>query len=1069
MSSRLLTALTLCCAPFAHAATETIPLAGEWEFAADSAPEEGRAAGPLPGRIRLPGTTDEAGVGGLQADTGKNLGVLVRKHDFLGVAWYSREIVIPPAETDSTWTLTLERVIWQSRVFVDGKEAGPAEDSLCTPHVHRLGRLAPGRHRLTLRVDNRMIHPIGNKNHAYGEQTQSRWNGVVGRIELRREADVEIGAARVFADAEGRVRVESDLRGNIEGAKLRVRITDPESGATLGEASADAASGAGSLPVAISGPVVRWSEFTPKLYEARIDLTRGDTVADRVIRRFGFRTVSREGNRLRLNGTPLFLRGNLDCVHFPKTGYPATTKAEWLAIFRRYLEHNFNHVRFHSWCPPEAAFEAADELGLIVQAEGPIWIDGWMTHPNERPEMDTEGYPQGLGKGDRTIDAFARAEFRRILDTYGDHPSFCLFAFGNELGPSDFAVTGRWVGELKRHDPRRLYAASTARAITPECDFNATHSIPGIGACRQHYEAGTDWDYEKAYSRAPVPILAHEVGQWPVYPEWSLCEKFTGTLRNTRLEKLREQARANGVLADQPEFTRASGAISRILYKDEIESFLRTADCRGFQLLSMQDFQGQGEAYVGWLDCFWDSKGVTSAADFRGHCAPIVALARFRSPVLTDGETLAADLLVRNDGPADIADRTLAAVLTDEAGHPLARRELRVSGARGGLIRAGRVEFTVSAPHPTRLHLRLELEGKSEANAYPFWVFPKKENLPPAPVVTTFGEFSPEAEAALAEGKSVLLLAHRLGDARTKKSAAWMPLYWSVPFFPGQNIETLGLVVRNSHPALREFPTEDFGDRQWRSLCAGARGFDLTGLVPESFKPIAQPVPDFHLNRKLASLFECRVGPGRLLVCGYDLEADTPEARQLRLSLARHVASRDFAPTHDIPAEVLRKILVSPAQRETVPPPEFAGAAFYHVAGGKIATDGASAFSTDADRTLAAHDGYRLLNPGAEGLWRDETVSAWHGKRLSFDLAVPSGVAGALWVRFSDHNHAGRTGELRLQGRALTLGKHDSGSGEWVKIDVMREDSLNGPLRFSASCVTGPNLMITHIAFIPKE
>ena len=1044
-------------------------LAGEWRFATD--PQDvgnsvNWAGLTFENSLQLPGTTDEAGIGELQSDTGKDLGILVRKHNYLGVAWFGRDIEIPAESAGLDWQLTLERVIWQSRVFVDGKEIGDPQDSLCTPHVHRLGKLTPSKHQLVIRVDNRMIHPIGNKNHSYGEQTQSRWNGIVGNIILAPVSSIT--SLRVFTHALDKAEIEVGLGGSTDDLQLRASFLDPADGRQIATCTPVPASAMVKLPVIPDSTVSAWSEFSPKTYLARVELLRDGKVLNVRESPFGFRTAAHVGNQLLINGKPAFMRGNLDCIHFPTTGYPSTHKADWIAIFRKYREHNLNLVRFHSWCPPEAAFEAADELGIYIHAEGPIWIDGWMTSPNSRPEMDTEGYPKGLGKNDRSIDTFAMAEYRRILDTYGNHPSFVFFCFGNELGPSDFSVTGRWVGELKKHDPRHLYAASTARTITGNCDFNATHSIPGVGPCRQHYQFGTNWDYEDKYSRAPVPIMAHEIGQWPVYPDWKLCEKFTGTLRNTRLEKMRDQAMANGVFHDQPVFTRASGSLNQRLYKDEVESFLRTPSCRGFQLLSLQDFQGQGEAYVGWFDCFWHSKGTTAPEDFRGYCAPVVALAKLSSYVFTDGDTLACELLVRNDGPADLNNSKLTARVIDEMGATLAASTFTFCANIGEVVTIGKSGIPLTAPRARRLTLVLDLEGKAEANTYPLWVYPKHltETTDTDALVTH--EFGPDTEAALASGKSVLLIANNLGDEHTKHCAAWMPLYWSVPFFPGQSIETLGLVVRNEHPAFADFPTGHFNDWQWHRLCSGARGFDLTGKVPESFKPIAQPVTDFHLNRKLGSIFECKVGKGKLLVCGYNISANLPEAKQLRHSLLRYVCSKKFQPNQELDVGTLHVLLKHPANAELSLPAGFENAGFYLIAAGHLANAGNGPADPELNRALLAKKNYKLTAMQADGTWKDARCTAWYGKKLGFQLQVPSGTAGTLYVKFSDHNANGRTGKFTLEGRESSLGKHDEADGHWVKLDIMREDALDSKLVFSAECLTGPNLMITHVAFVPK-
>ncbi len=1042
-------------------------LSGKWAFKLDPNDQgikENWAKSKLSDSIKLPGTTDEAGYGPMGPETPDRVGVLTRRHEYLGATWYSRTIDIPNDWNGNNIELYLERVMWQSQVWLDGKEVSATEDSLCVPHVHSLGKLTPGKHTLTVRIDNRMIHPIGNKNHAYGEQTQSRWNGAVGRIELISRPDSQVEALRVFTELDGTARFEVSSSGKLSGVKVQASVIDPATGKVIGKTSADSAKKLQNLTLKCSNPTI-WSEFTPKTYQAKVELLHNGKVIDSKSSVFGFRKISRDGNKLFINDKPAYMRGNLDCVHFVKTGYPSPYKKDWLKIFKIYKKHNLNHVRFHSWCPPKAAFEAADELGIYIQAEGPIWIDWWMTKPDKRPHMNTEAYPQGIGKSDRTLDQFAKAEFRRILDEYGNHPSFMFFCFGNELGTSNFAETGKWVKEYKEHDPRRLYAASTARTITENCDFSATHAVPGVGWVRQHYEFGTNWDYEKRYSQTKVPIISHEIGQWPVYPDWNIIDKFDGVLRNTRLERMCDKAKVNGVFEDQKAFTRSSGAVNQRMYKDEIEGFQRTPSCRGFQLLQMQDFQGQGEAYVGWLDCFWDDKGTTDIDAFRGYCAPVVAMAKLPSYVFVDGQTFEAGLVVRNDSGKEIKGRKLTVVLKDSNGKAIATEKYTFSAADGEVASVGKFSTTIKTTKATRLNLELILEGKKENNTYPLWIYPKtlpeiKNNIVEADY------FDSDVIEALNQGKSVLLNASKLGNDSCKKNARWRPLYWSVPFFPGQGAETLGLVVRDEHPAYANFPTEYFNDWNWYRICSGARGFDLTGKVPVAYKPIAQPVTDFHINKKLGSIFELKVGKGKLLVSGYDLARNEPEMKQLKYSLLKYMTSDKFAPQQTMPTAELEKIFYVTPVAPVVVPKGFENALFYAKAGGKLRAIGCKKWNKKYDAVPVAKGvTYKVK---ADGVYKDNVGCAWHGKNIEVDFKVPDGILADIYIHLHDWNNQGREGEVFFEGREYKLGKH-AGKGKWVKLMVMREDANDGELKLKTVCTKSNNLMITAIAIIPKD
>jgi beta-galactosidase len=916
----------------AAAGGESLSLQGDWAFRLDPngvGERESWQQQALPDRIRLPGTTDQAGYG--TRTKGIEGGYLSRVHKHVGPAWYQREIEIPPSWAGRQIDLLLERVLWESRVWVDNKPCG-SQDSLGTPHWHQLGNLAPGKHRLTIRVNNAMIHPIGDKGHCYTEETQTIWNGLVGRIELRPHDRVWIKQMRVFTDNNGFVRVEATL-GNesfdpVAGA-LSLQILEQAAGRVVGAGKMEFSTARGlrpdhshilytEYPVEIAAQLSEspklWDEFSPALYRAEVELRTGGKppCADRQAATFGFRQIAKDGRRLLVNGRPTFIRGNLDCVHFPLTGYPACDVESWRRIFQIYKDYGLNQVRFHSWCPPEAAFQAADELGLYIQAEV-LWIDAYMSAPNPRFGMNTPGYPQGVGKNDRTIDQYVRAEMRRMFDVYGNHPSFAMFVIGNEMGSSNFEVMSQWIKEEKARDPRRLYSASTARKITPTDDFSDTHNIPEVGTVVNQFGIPhTDWDYENSYRRAPVPIVAHEMGQMAVYPCWDEIGKYTGVLRARNLEGFRQQARRNGIESQSRELQLASGASNRIVYKNEIEAQLRSPSCSGVSWLSMQDYSGQGEALVGWLDSFYDSKGLVTPAEFRRYCNATVPLARFNKYVWVGGEKFRAVAQVAHWGPRPLLKAVGVWRLRDSQGSVIVKGQSpAVDLPVGAVTTLGPIEVDLPpAVKAARLVLDIALENTQFANQWNLWSFPK--DMGPsdhANVVVT--DSLDTALGELSQGKRVLLLAHRLGPGNGARYAAWMPVFWSATYCPGQDRETLGALVQDRHPALAKFPTESHLDWQWHEICAGGRGFVLDDL-PADYRPIVQPVDDFHSNHKLGSVFEFRTKQGgKLLVCGYNLAdnlAGRPAARQLRRSLLDYAGGPAFDPKQEVAPQYLTKL-----------------------------------------------------------------------------------------------------------------------------------------------------------------
>jgi beta-galactosidase len=1073
-------------------AADALDLSGRWALrldAEDRGVAESWFAAPLDTRdqIALPGTTDRAGFGEPAADL--NPGHLTRPHRFVGPAWYERTIEIPKDWVGQQVDLFLERVLWESRVWIDGQPVPGEQDSLGTPHVHELGmvdgagapspradglgsgRLQVGKHRLTIRVDNRMIHPIGDRGHCYTEFTQSIWNGLLGRMELRARPAVSLGRVRVFPAADRKsVRVEAEIRagtegrGGVQGSVFRVQDGRRSTCGRLVHQVAWTATGAVAqleIPVSEATP---WDEFAPTLYELELSLNPELGTLKPVALRatFGFRTLARDGNRLLINGRPSFMRGNMDCAQYPREGHPPLDVEGWRRVFRIYQSYGINQVRFHSWCPPEAAFIAADEMGLYLQPEV-LWIDGWMGSPNARKDMDTPGYPKGVGKSDRTIDAYVRAEMRRMLDTYGNHPSFCFFAIGNELGSSDFKVMGDWIAEEKARDPRRLYAASTARAITPADDFADTHNLPGLGSTvNQLGVPHTDWDYQGAYGRAPVPTIAHESGQMPVHPDWREIAKYTGPLKATGLDVFRAAARSNGVEQQSADFQKASGHLQSIIYKGEMEALLRSPGCAGISWLSVQDFPGQGEALVGWLDSFLDNKGYLAPADFRRYSATTVPLARFAKYTWTTGETFTATIQVAHWGRDVLKGAAVTWSLGGQAGR-FAPQDLPV----GTVTALGVITQSLAGLRaPQSVDLRVEIEGTDFHNTWSLWVYPDAP-APAAPANVLVTERPAEAWSALEAGARVVLLAHAFGEA---KHAAWMPLFWSSRFFPGQHRDTLGALVRAEHPALAQFPTGLGLDWQWHQVCEGARGFVLDDQ-PAAYRPIVQPISDFHFNHKLGSVFEfATAGGGRLLACGYDLVnrlAQRPAARQLRTSLLAYAAGPAFRPDTVLAHARFQQLFPSRVPTPLAAAPAgFESAVLYVRAGARHPGRGDVPWRADYDEALVREGfGYDVT---CNAVWKDDQGVAWWGAptlRVTITCAKPE--LYDLHVHFHDWNRNGRSGVLEFEGRTHELGPH-TGAGTWVKLDVLREDALDGRLVLDARVKSGPNLQITALALVPK-
>ena len=893
-------------------ARETLDLAGTWQLKLDvnnemvlKYPERCTSSG----TIELPASLAEKGFGYKTA--GSDFGVLTPEYKYIGKAWYSREIKVPTSWKNKDIEIFLERVLWESRLIIDGEELS-RQDALGTPHVHKIGRLTPGKHTLTIVVDNDMIYNIGDKGHAYGAYTQSIWNGIVGRMEMRAFDPVRIVSVKTYPDIKNealdiRVEISTEVK-----AKLSYEIRSLSSGNVVLDGIEERETIDIDEPISIKvptdGKLKKWSEFTPEVYVLEVSLEAGK-YRDTYTTEFGFSEVSHNGTKILINDNPVFLRGNLDCVHFPLTGYPSCNVEDWEHIFRLYKEYGLNHARFHSWCPPEAAFIAANRIGIYLQAEASIWIDWWMSEDmtlKGRPEMDTKGHPKGLGY-DPKRDSFVVDEMNRMVDVLGNHPSFSMFCIGNELGNSDFDIMNQWVADLKKKDPRRLYAVSTARKITESDDYTATHYIPGVGQTRGLNGPHTDWDFEDVYSEMDIPVIAHEIGQWPVYPRWTEISKYTGVLKARNFEKFEAEAKRNGVADQSEDFARASGALNQLMYKYETESFLRTSSCAGVQLLSMQDYQGQGEALIGWLDAHWDSKGITTPDEFRMHYNTTVPLLRMKKFVWTSDEIFQARVQLSHHGPKPI-HKICRWNISRENGDVIKNGSFEAqSFSVGSLNTLGTISLSLEQMNKAeKLTISLEVDGTGFKNQWEIWVYPSANDEENSDDILVLDKIDNQVKEVLENGGKVLLLANELGTDENSVQANFYPLYWSLTFFPGQGKTCIGLLLKENHSAFHDFPTSYHSDWQWETISKDAKGFILNNM-PESYKPIAQPVDDFHRNNKVGSIFELRVGKGAILVCGYNLNSDLPVARQLKNSLMKYMRSPDFNPQYNVDHTWLEK------------------------------------------------------------------------------------------------------------------------------------------------------------------
>ena len=919
----------------ASAATEALSLDGTWRFQldrADAGLRENWAAKKLAGRIHLPGTLPEQGIGtapstntiwtgGIEDKswftapefapyrTAGNVKLpfwLTPKFYYAGAAWFQREIKVPSDWNGQRVVLTLERPHWETRVWVDGKMFG-TNNSLGTPHEYDLGQLAPGKHTVTIRVDNRRIVDLGENSHSISDHTQGNWNGIAGELSLRATPPLWIEGLQVYPHVANRTITVTGKIGNLTGTAGRRGMLFYVDGNLLQSVAADwtAEGSQFSVEIPLGSEAPLWDEFHPRLLRLTVKL--GDAEASTT---FGLREIATQGTQFTINGRKTFFRGTLDCAAFPKTGHPPTDVAEWKRIIGMAKSYGLNLIRFHSWCPPEAAFQAADELGFYFQVEAGSWANQSTT----------------LGDG-KPVDAWVYAETERILNAYGNHPSFVLMAYGNEPGGKKInAFLNSYVTHFKALDARRLWTSGSG---WPQLAANQFHVTPnpriqawgeGLKSRINATPPETMTDYRTYIAKRTVPVISHEIGQWCAFPDFAEIKKYTGYLQPGNFEIFRDSLNTHHLGDQAKEFLFASGKLQALCYKEDIESALRTPGMGGFELLGLQDFPGQGTAPVGVLDVFWENKGYVSAAEYSRFCNAVVPLARLPKRVFTTNETLTAELEVANFGEAPLINATPYCELVADDGRVVAsqifeRREIAVNNG----IQLGNVSIGLkNIPAPAHYKLVAGFTGTKVKNDWDVWVYPAQAEPKPLLDVTIFHKLGAAALAVLDSGGTVLWLVppdEVRNDAAKPVELGFSSIFWNTAWTKRQPPTTLGILCDPQHPAFAEFPTDGFSNWQWWYLIRHAQPMLLDNL-PVKLHPVVQVIDDWTTNRKLALAFEAKVSKGKLFVCSVDLENDLendPVRRQFRASLLDYLSSPSFRPKVSLPVTALQSLTkVSP-------------------------------------------------------------------------------------------------------------------------------------------------------------
>lgn len=828
------------------------------------------------------------------------------KH-YVGTAWYAKTVTVPKEWRKHRVLLYLERPHIETTVFVNGKETG-RDSSLSVAHEFDITPyIIYGKpNTIAIKIYNGIENVcVGQDSHSVTDQTQGNWNGIIGRMQLQAVPKSYINSLQVYPDARNK-QIHVDLKVADDGKTHKVVLEHRLlSGGSKTTTAISFKGGSHSVTIPMGDNVQLWDEFTPNLYELAATMN-GHTVTTT----FGMRDFTIEGRQFYINNRKTWIRGTVGNCCFPLTGYPPTDETSWIRIFTKCKEYGLNMMRFHSYCPPEAAFAAADKVGFYLQPEGPSW-------PNH-------GVKLGVGM---SIDHYLLNETKRMVEKYGNHPSFCMLAAGNE--PAGNWV--KWVGDFTDYwhatgDNRRVYCGASVGggwAFDPKSDYHVKGGARGLTWDKGAPQSIDNFDAQVVSflqkGRKPVtfdinePYLSHEQGQWCAFPDLKETSLYTGAYKAGNFEIFADMLKDNGMASQADKFLMASGKLQTLAYKYEMERNLRTKDYAGFQLLGLNDYSGQGTALVGVLNVFWKEKGYCTANDWSEFCSPIVPLAKFPKFAYTNAETLSVDVELYNAYKEALTNATTHYTICDNNGNTLTNGTLKGGDIDVGKnIELGNVQLPLnSIESPSRLTLTVSIKADNTSetakNHWDFWVYPDKPQMPSTEGIYITDTLDTKAISTLKAGGKVLITAAGKVRYGSDVKQTYLPVFWNTSWFKMRPPHTTGAYIDTTHPLFKRFPTNNWGNINWWELLNRAQVMNLSKL-PHSYQPAIQPIDTWHVSRKLGMMIEANVLGGKLLMTTMEITGNLDSrivARQMRKAIIEYMQSDDFAPTLQLDAQTI--------------------------------------------------------------------------------------------------------------------------------------------------------------------
>lgn len=910
-----------------------INLHGQWNFELDDKKigiNEKFFNKKLNDTITLPTTTSEAKKGKVNTDI--ELGCLTDLYKFEGYAWFSKEIYFLENNGEKIIELMMERTRI-THVWIDENYVG-TYNSLCTSHHYDITPyINNDKHKITIMVDN-TGYPTGG-GHMTSPDTQTNWNGITGEISINITNKIRLNNVKFYSNIENKTVT---VKGNIVGGEahsISLKVFDDE--ISYDKKRFHIKDSSFEFNYYMGENVKLWSEYNPHIYKMTIEIEKNGEYLSQETFSFGMMAFETTEKKFLINGKETFLRGKHDGLIFPLTAYAPTDVDSWVKVLKTAKEYGINHYRFHTCCPPKAAFEAADLVGIYMEPELPFWgtitIEGDENHDGRMQDyLIEEGF--------------------RILDEFGNHPSFVMMSLGNELWGSK-EVLSSILKRYKEYDSRHLYVQGCnnfqwAPCILDEDDFFSGVRFSGDRLIRGSYAMcdapqghiqttapNTNHNYDEMIRPSikdknlsgevgvkqiqygtgvkevlvseeeelipNVPVISHEIGQYETFPNFNEIEKYTGVLRARNIETFKERLEEKGLINKADMYFKASGKLAAECYKGELETAFRSKELAGFQLLDLQDFSGQGTALVGILDAFMDNKGIISKEEWREFCSDCVLLGEFSKYVWQEKEEFECSVKISNYKEVIHADMYLKAELLSTT-ECIWSEEIKIKELLVGVNDLA--TFKVKLPNclnPQKLTFKLSLSNLNISNHYDIWVYPEVPEISYDTNILVTDNLS-EVIEGISNKKKILYYPEETQNSNSIKGT-YCTDFWCYPMFRSISesmgkpipIGTMGLLIDNEHSALKYFPSEFYSTPQWWDIVMNSH---LSILDDTKLDPIVQIIDNFERNHLLGLVYELKIEESRILVCTSPLKniENSSPAQWLNYSLIKYILSDDFKP-----------------------------------------------------------------------------------------------------------------------------------------------------------------------------